>query len=175
MRLYIACGLTHVPRDRFDGYVHFIHELARALALAGHDIRYALRDSDPQLATKPFGERARLCYLWDREMVEWADAVVAEASFPSTGLGIELQIAEAKGSPIILCFERSALNQATPVEYDNNGHTHHSLQIGEGFVSLMALGLPTVFRVISYIDHAIGVTEIIDTVELLDESSAAIL
>ena len=63
---------------------------------------YALVNSDPQLASKPFEERARLCYLWDRNMVEQAELIIAEASFPSTGLGIEMQIAESKGTPIIL-------------------------------------------------------------------------
>jgi len=29
---------------------------------------------------------------------------VAEASFPSTGLGIELQIASERSIPIVLCF-----------------------------------------------------------------------
>ena len=52
--------------------------------------------SDPQLAEKPPKERASLCYTWDRRMVEEADLVIAEASFPSTGLGIELQIADTE-------------------------------------------------------------------------------
>src|SRR5258708_17148580 len=101
MKVYIGCGLTHVPRDLFSEHAEFIHELASRLTKAGHEVRYALRDSDPHLAEKPFGERARLCYLWDRKMVEDAELMVAEASFPSTGLGIEMQIAEGKDTPII--------------------------------------------------------------------------
>ena len=83
----------------------FIHRLAKELSEKNesHDVKYALLNSDPQLATRPFNERARLCYLWDREMVEEADAVVAEASFPGIGLGIELQLAEAKNIPTIIC------------------------------------------------------------------------
>jgi hypothetical protein len=105
MKIYIGCGLTHVPRGQiFDDHISFIHGLASELKAVGHQVRYALVNSDPQLAEKPFKEGARLCYLWDRNMVEEADLLIAEASFPSTGLGIEMQLAEAKGTPIVLCF-----------------------------------------------------------------------
>lgn len=71
MNIYIACGLTHVPRIEFGEYVAFITGLASHLSrMPAVKVKYALRDSDPQLAEKPFEERARLCYLWDKEMVE---------------------------------------------------------------------------------------------------------
>ena len=85
--------------------------LAEMLKGAGHEVMYALVNSDPQLATKPFGDRARLCYLWDRNMVERADLVIAELSFPSTGVGVEMQIAETKGTPIIVCFRDFGSNK----------------------------------------------------------------
>ena len=104
MKIYIASALTHVPRGEFSDYVKFLHRLAGALRTQpfGHEVKYALANSDRQLAQKPFGEPARLCYLWDRGMVKEADLVIAEASFPSTGLGIELQVAEAKDIPPLL-------------------------------------------------------------------------
>ena len=150
MKIYIACGLTHVSRDLFADYTLFIHELAASLTAAGHEVKYALVNSDPQLAFKPFGERARLCYLWDREMVEEAELVIAETSFPSTGQGIELQIAENRDIPILICFRDVDQNRADAVSYLNPDGQQYELQIGDGFVSLMALGLPSVFRVIRY-------------------------
>jgi hypothetical protein len=91
---------------------------------------YALVNSDPQLAAKPLEERARLCYLWDRNMVEHAELVIAEASFPSTGLGIEMQIAESEGTPIILCFrDFLGTNKVENVLYENPDHSRHSLQV----------------------------------------------
>lgn len=171
MNVYIACGLTHVPRDEFQKYVAFIHGLASHLKdECGASVRYALRDSDPQLAEKPFGDRARLCYLWDREMVEWADVIVAEASYPSIGLGIELQIAENKDIPIILCFEKLREHRALPVQYDSLEHGRHSLQIGEGFVSLMALGLPSVLRVVPYSEIQEAYVALVDELYILDHS-----
>lgn len=167
MNIYIACALTAVPRHLFPPYVEFIHSLARALSSSGCSrVRYALIGSDPQLADKPYEERARLCYLWDREMVEAADIVIADATFPSIGLGIELQIAEAKGIPIILSFCQSPKTRVLPVEYENPDHSRHTLQIGDGYASLMARGLPTVFKTIAYPENAVGISMIVEAVSL---------
>lgn len=148
----------------------FIHRLAKALSEKNesHDVKYALLNSDPQLATRPFNERARLCYLWDREMVEEADAVVAEASFPGIGLGIELQLAEAKNIPTIICSSDYGGNRATRVTYENPDYVRHDLQIGSGYVSLMALGLPNVFSVVQYKKADDGIARICDVLAVLD-------
>jgi hypothetical protein len=166
MKIYIACGLTHVPRDKFTEYAAFIHTIAASLRSESHEVKYALANSDPQLALKPPAERARLCYRWDREMVEQAELTIAEASFPSIGLGIELQIAESKGIPTVLCFRDADVNRARPVKYQNPDETRHELQIGEGFLTLMALGLPTVFRVIAYQRETDGLEQILEVARL---------
>jgi hypothetical protein len=78
------------------------NRLVEALKMkAFGSVQYALVNRDPQLAEKPFEERARLCYLWDKEFIQQADLVIAEASFPSTCIGIELQISENKGIPVL--------------------------------------------------------------------------
>lgn len=168
MSLYISCGLTHVPRDDFAGYVSFIHSLAQAIARStGEQVHYALRDTDPQLAQKPPRDKPALCYLWDRELVENSDLVVADATYPAIGLGIELQIATAKGLPIVLCYNASARFKAPQVTYLNPDKSEHTLQVGEGYVSLMALGLPSVFRVVPYTDPQEGAASIVEAVQLL--------
>lgn len=169
MKIYLACGLTHVPRESFGRYVAFIHGVAESLTRTlGAEVKYALKHSDPQLADKPIQERASFCYLWDRAMVEWADLVVAECSYPSTGVGIELQIAVQRATPIIICFENSDSIAAVPVEYKNPDGSRHHLQIGEGHVTLMALGLPTVFSVVRYAEPDDGIAKIAAAVELLE-------
>jgi hypothetical protein len=170
MNIYIACALTHVPRNHFLEYTAFIHNLASKIRESvGHDVKYALVNSDPQLARKPMNERARLCYLWDAKMVHDADVVIAECSFPSIGLGIELQIAAEKEIPVILFFRDFNDNQALPVHYKNPDDTEHELQIGEGFVSLMALGLPTIFRIHRYTGDKEAIEQICDAVKLLQQ------
>jgi hypothetical protein len=154
MNIYIACGLTHVPRDVFPSYVAFIHNLAGALATI-HDVvsvKYALVDSDPQLSTVPQADRPALCYAWDRRMVEQANLIIADASFPSTGLGIELQIAEAATKPVILLVGDYTKNRVASAHYTNPDQTEHELQIGSGIVSLMAIGLPAIIQIIPYSD-----------------------
>jgi hypothetical protein len=168
MKIYIACALTHVPRNHFAEYARFLHGLAGSIAKNnGSEVKYALVNSDPQLATKHFNERARLCYLWDARMVQEADVVVAECSFPSIGLGIELQIAAEKKTPIIIIFRNFQDNQAAPVHYVNPDHTEHELQIGDGFVSLMALGVPTVFKVHRYSQDEDAIRQVNESLKLM--------
>lgn len=173
MKIYLACGLTHVPRSEFPAYVNLLQSLAVHLTdMHGIEVKYALHDSDPQLGQKPFADRARLCYAWDKEMVEWADLVVAEASFPSTGLGIELQIACARNTPIIVAFRLDERHKAPPVEYRTPDHDLHSLQLGEGYVSLMALGLPTITKVLSYRNDADALSKVGAAVDAHRSSSS---
>ena len=100
-------------------------------------------------------------------MVERADLVIAELSFPSTGVGVEMQIAESKGTPIIVCFRDFGSNKIETVLYENPDHSQHHLQVGDGFVTLMALGVPTVFKVVRYSDSKQGLEQITTALDLL--------
>lgn len=83
-------------------------------------------------------------------MVEAADLVIAEATHPSTGMGIELQIASQSNIPIIMLF-RSKPNASRPhLRYQTSDHEEHEVQIGRAGVSLMALGIPGIVRTIEY-------------------------
>lgn len=145
-----------------------LEHLANGLASQEHtNVKYALRDSDPQLAQKPFADRARLCYTWDKQMVEWADVVVAEASYPSIGLGIELQIACARETPVLLAFKLEESHRAKPVRYQTVSHDTYELQLGDGFVSLMALGMPNIFKVLPYTDSADAFARVNASVQIL--------
>jgi hypothetical protein len=148
INIYIACSLTHVPRNLFNEYTSLIHEIAKNLS--EYNVKYALIDSDPQLDIIEESLKAHKCYEWDRKMVESSDLIIAEASFPSAGLGIELQIAENKNIPIVLIYKDYSINKVSNVEYQNPDHKTYNLQIGKGIVSLMALGLPNIKQVLMY-------------------------
>lgn len=171
MKIYLACALTHVPRDVFGDYCAFLHLLAEHLRgePPRRQVRYALVDSDPDLALKPVEERARQCYVSDGKMVEEADLVVAEASFPGIGLGIELEIAQAQQTPILLCFTDTYQNRSLPAQYVNPDGTNHHLQIGDGVISLMALGLPMVRGVIKYDSAQDGLARVTEAVDALED------
>ena len=147
MNLYIACALTHVPREIFHEYSNWIHSLAKGLS-QNNNVKYALINSDPALSKRPESNKSRLCYIWDRDMVEKSDVIIAECSFPSTGLGIELQIAEQNNIPVIICYKDYGINKTKTIEYVNPDETTHNLQVGEGFISHMVLGLPNILDVI---------------------------
>jgi hypothetical protein len=102
-------------------------------------------------------------------MVEEADLLIAEASFPSTGLGIEMQLAQASDTPILILFRDFGSNRASPVKYENPDHRQYDLQIGEGDVSLLALGIPSMFRLVRYENCSDGIRNTLETVALLDK------
>ncbi|AUD78947.1 hypothetical protein CW740_06665 [Kangiella profundi] len=150
MNIYLACALTHVPECSFKEYSNLLVNVAEHLTASGHRVKYALANSDPQLASYEESCKAELCYKWDRDMVLWSDLIIAEASFPSTGMGIELQLADSNGIPIVMCFKPDENNKAKPKKYRGIDHIDHNLQIGDGYISLMALGLPSLHKVIKY-------------------------
>jgi hypothetical protein len=118
--LSLLC-LTHVPRDTFSTYVATVHAVAAGLAAMDtvRRVRYALVDSDPALAGQVTADRPKLCYQWNRRMVEEANPLIAEVSYPSTGLGIETEIAASKKIPIIFIYRNYATNRAVPVSHVN--------------------------------------------------------
>lgn len=163
IKVYLACALTHVPKPLFKRFSRLIGSIADALVSDGHLVKYALKDSDPQLAFLKEKDKAKLCYKWDSDMVQWADIIIAECSFPSTGMGIELQIAGNENKPIILYYSSSWDSKAERKYYETPDHENHKLQIGEGYISLMALGLPSVVEVLKY-------TSVSDSIELITKS-----
>jgi hypothetical protein len=167
MKIYIACGLTHIPRENFDIYTGFVHKLAQSIKDEGDVVKYALVDSDPQLANKPKEDRAKLCYLWDINMVSKSDLIIAEVSYPSAGVGIELQAAQHIEIPIILCYRDFGDNKSKPAHYKTPDNQDHKLQIGEGYISLMVLGLPSVFKVIKYDSEDGGIKSVIEAINLV--------
>jgi hypothetical protein len=164
MNIYLACALTHVPTEFFEQYTTLIYGLATQFSNKGHAVKCALADSDPQLAEHPEENKAKLCYEWDREMVLWADLVVAECSFPSTGMGIELQIADNDNIPIVLCYSDYGWNRSKPKSYSSPNQQSHQLQVGKGYISLMALGLPCVISSIRYLGLLDCIESVVDTI-----------
>ncbi len=154
MKIYLASALTHVPKDHFTQYTESLHAIARKLEETDSiEVKYALINSDPQLSQYPEKDKARLCYEWDREMVLSSDLIIAECSFPSTGLGIEVQLAEQHQIPVIIIFKDFGDNVESKKIYSNPDEKKYELQIGEGIVSLMLLGNPAVLFSRKYSDY----------------------
>ncbi|EGR4455605.1 hypothetical protein V9K20_003607 [Vibrio cholerae] len=161
--IYLGCALTHVSEEIFDDYSELIRIIAKSFEVEfGAKVYYALEDSDPQLASKLEKDKPKLCYLWDREMVESSDLMLAEVSFPSTGLGQELQIAQSKNIPIILFYKDYRTNIAHKKYYVTSSNEECELQIGNGIVSIMVQGNPSVIHEVQYTDASLLVSSLID-------------
>lgn len=152
-KVYVSCAMTHVSASAFSEYSSLVREIGAVLAKEfACDVKYALKDSDPQLEEYPSESRPALCYAWDRKMVQESDLVVAEVSFPAIGVGHELQMAAERGIPIVLLYRVDGYERkAEEKPYIGEDQKPHKVQIGNGVVSIMAQGNPSVVAEIAYV------------------------
>lgn len=150
-QVFIGTACTHVPVSIFPEYKSLIESVADLVeALFRCRARYALEDSDPLLPQYERRRRPAECYRMDRELVEDSQLVIAEVSFPSTGLGQELQIAEFNKIPIILCYRDWGFNLAERKDYRTRAGEDHSIELGNTIVSVMVQGNHAVIKEIFY-------------------------
>ena len=57
-------------------------------------------------------------------------------------------------------------NRVATAHYQNPDYSEHDLQVGEGIVSLMALGLPTIRKTVPYSGFEEGLKGAVRAVEL---------
>lgn len=164
-QVYIACSLTHVKKEHFEEYTTFIKELSRELDKIGIKSKYALRDSDPLLSNYKKKDRAKLCYEWDRNMVLESDLIIAEGSFPSIGLGMELEIANHANIPIVLIYRKYNDFNADEKKYKLDNDRVYSLEIGNRIVSVMAQGCPAIIYESIYTNSIDGINCILEYIK----------
>lgn len=68
MNIYIACALTHVPREIFHEYSNWIHSLAKGLS-QNNNVKYALINSDPELSKRPESNKSFGTEIWLRNLM----------------------------------------------------------------------------------------------------------
>lgn len=150
-RVFIGSALTHLPLKVFDEYKSLIIDIANLVETTFEcKATHALENSEPVLLNYKKKQRPTECYKMDRKHVEQCDLFIAEASFPSTGLGQELQIAETNKKPIILIYRNYINNLAEEKNYKNKSGDNHSVEIGNRIVSVMAQGNPAIIKEIYY-------------------------
>ena len=102
MRIYLAAAMTHAGRD-----LEAIRTLLDCLEADGHNVptRHVAdplgRDVEGEL---PDAEVARRDLAW----VAGCEALVAEVSTPSHGVGVEVAAALSDGKPVLLTYRRGA-------------------------------------------------------------------
>lgn len=163
--IYVACGLTHVPFELFEDYMKFISDVGGILIEKGHVVRSALTiRNDPN--TNIISD-SNTCYSTYKRIIEKSDVVVAETSFPSTGIGIELQIAASNNIPIILLHNSKHFENKSKIHY-GGGDNKKDMEfiIGKGGMSAMLEGLPSVSEIISYNSYSKAISHISKIVEV---------
>jgi nucleoside 2-deoxyribosyltransferase len=136
MNIYFACSIT--GGRTFEAVYQ---EFTRVLLTDGHEVPTAyLAESNVISLEKVIDPRE----VYDRD-VAWirsCDALIAEVSVPSHGVGYEIGFALENGKPV-LCLARTDI----PVSKMITGNPHSDLQVG--FYNDMEEGITIIRRFLS--------------------------
>lgn len=93
-KIYVGCSLAHAPAEFIDGIMALKNELRKH-----HEIMdfVGLGDHDP-----------RKVFEWDTNCVKTCDCFIADATYPSTGLGIEIGLAIEHKKSILAIAKKGA-------------------------------------------------------------------
>ena len=102
MNIYFSCSLTGGRNDEAVYAAIVAHLLGR-----GHDVPTAHLADPKVMDLEKIVEPAEI-YARDTAWIEACDAVIAEVSTPSHGVGYEIAYALGLGKPVLCCFRRGA-------------------------------------------------------------------
>ncbi len=99
MNIYFSCSITGGRQDQ-----HLYHHLVQMMLASGHEVPTAILASqnvmDMEVVIAP-EEVFRRDIAW----IDGCDAVVAEVSTPSHGVGYEIAYALGLGKPVLCCYQ----------------------------------------------------------------------
>ncbi len=131
MNIYFSCSITGGRKDQPD-----YQRLVDALLADGHTVPTA-HLADANIMSLEVVVEAADIYQRDVAWVTGCDALVAEVSTPSHGVGYEIALAESLGKPVFCCYRKGSR------------------------VSKMILGNPSpTFRVLGYSDIDDAIKEV---------------
>lgn len=99
MNIYFSCSITGGRKDQriYQAIVHTLLE-------DGHEVPTAVLASDEVMAMESVIQPEDV-YLRDVAWVEGCDAVIAEVSTPSHGVGYEIALALSLNKPVLCCYQ----------------------------------------------------------------------
>ena len=102
MKLYFSCSLTGGRQDQ-----PMYAALVKHMATLGHEVLTAHLASAEVMAEEAVVDPVAV-YQRDIGWVEACDAVIAEVSTPSHGVGYEVAYALERGKPVLCCYRAGA-------------------------------------------------------------------
>ena len=100
MRVYLA-GAIMGGRENLPVYQHIVARLQAA----GHEVPSA-HVADPAVLSRESAHSPRQVYERDVAWIETSDAMVAEVSTPSLGVGYEVGYGLQRGLPVLCLYQR---------------------------------------------------------------------
>ncbi len=100
MNIYFSCSITGGRKEQ-----PIYQRLVEALIQDGHTVPTAHLSDENILSQETVVDAADI-YQRDVSWVTGCDALVAEVSTPSHGVGYEIALAEALGKPIFCCYQK---------------------------------------------------------------------
>ena len=100
MNIYFSCSITGGRQDQ-----HIYHGMVDALLNAGHNVPTA-HLSRADVMEKENVVVPQEVYERDIQWVKECDALIAEVSTPSHGVGYEIALALFLGKPVLCCYHQ---------------------------------------------------------------------
>jgi nucleoside 2-deoxyribosyltransferase len=118
MKIYFACSIT--GGRQFEAVYQAI---TRSLLEAGHEVPTA-HLAETNVVSLEQIVNAREVYTRDVNWIQACDALIAEVSTPSHGVGYEVAYALGIGKPVLCCFQ-----EGQKVSKMITGNPHERLQV----------------------------------------------
>lgn len=118
MNVYFACSITGGRQDQ-DVY----QAIASALLADGNQVPTALLAGPEVVVMEEIVEPVEV-YTRDIAWIDACDALVAEVSTPSHGVGYEISYALQRGKPVLCCYHRDV-----KVSKMITGNTHQNIHL----------------------------------------------
>lgn len=172
-QIFLASALTHLSQTELHQQAMLAHDLGLLLLRRyGIHLVHALNDTNPNLLRHAKDARPRLCYKQNESLIRASQAMIADVTVPSTGVGQEIEISSRFKIPVVL-IHKPLIPETLAKEkrYSSVDGTSHSLELGNGLFSIMAAGCPAVVAQIVYID-ALDLADKLDpTLKDIDQAS----
>lgn len=143
--------MTYLPKSHLKKYILFIQSLGRMIEESGFaHAKYAFRDTDPFMTNLSPSKIPEFCYKTNAGYIKSSTCIIAEVSFPSTGVGIELQIAEQYRIPIIVVYKKQNISKIKNKYYSLEDNGKYKLYTRTDGVSVVVYGLSSIKKEIQY-------------------------